>query len=456
MGPRARILIVDDEALKRSALEDKLRAAGYSVVTAANPLQAGQELAISVFDVIVTDLRMPGQDGLSFLRDVKKQNPAQAAIVMTAYGTVATAVEAMKIGAFDYLQKPFSIEELLLKLDKCLKYERLSSENEALRHQLALPRIEGKIVGQSEPMREVLRRIHAIAGTEATVLIEGESGTGKELVARILHENSFRAHGPFVAIACAALPKDLIESELFGHEAGAFTGATKRRIGRFELAQNGTLFLDDVDDIPLEMQVKLVRVLQERACERIGGEGPIPINIRLIAATKRSLPAMVATGSFREDLFYRLKVVPLKLPPLRERLDDIPALVEHFLEKLISRSDRARMTISPGALAKLKQHSWPGNVRELEHVMEMIVALATGDCVEAEAVPELSTSSEPSALFSMHLSGIDHIDISKVLDDMEGRLIQWALANSEGNMAKAAEMLGLPRSTLQYKIRKKS
>lgn len=452
---RARILIVEDEPIKRSVLEDELEAVGYSVVTAANPLEAGQELAKSTFEVVVTDLRMPGQDGLSFLREIKRQRPKQAAIVMTAYGTIETAVEAMKIGAFDYLQKPFSTEELILKLDKLLQYERLASENEALRHQLALPRIESKIVGLSKPMRDVLQRIHAVAGTEATVLIEGESGTGKELIARTLHEGSSRASGPFVAVACAALPKELVESELFGHEHGAFTGATKRRIGRFELAHGGTLFLDDVDDIPLDIQVKLIRVLQERSCERIGGERPIPVNVRLIAATKRPLSAMVATGKFREDLFYRLNVVPLRVPPLRERVEDIPLLVDHFLEKFAIKSNREQLTFSPEALAKLQRLPWPGNVRELEHKVEMMVALAKGNRLEAADVSELATPKESSDLLTLRMSGVEHVDIGSVLEDLEARLIQWALERAEGNLAKAAEILSLPRSTLQYKINKR-
>ncbi len=453
---RARILIVDDEPTKRMVLEEELGAVGYTVVTVPNPLEAAKELAKSAFEVIVTDIRMPGQDGLSFLREIKKQHPNQAAIVMTAYGSIDTAIEAMKLGAFDYLQKPFSTEELILKLDKLLQYERLASENEALRQELALPRIESKIVGQSKPMLEVLQRIHAIAGTEATVLIEGESGTGKELIARTLHETSFRASGPFVAVACAALPKDLVESELFGHEVGSFTGATKRRIGRFEMAHGGTLFLDDVDDIPLEIQVKLVRVLQERVFERVGGERPIPVNIRLIAATKRPLSTMVAAGNFREDLFYRLSVVPLKVPPLRERAEDIPLLVEHFLDNLAARSSRGRLSFSPEAVAKLQRQSWPGNVRELEHRVEMIVALAKGGRVEAIEVPDQDIPKESGDLISLKMSGVEHVDIASVVEDLEARLIRWALEKSEGNLAKAAEMLGIPRSTLQYKINRRA
>jgi DNA-binding NtrC family response regulator len=259
-----------------------------------------------------------------------------------------------------------------------------------------------------------------------------------------------------VAIACAALPKDLVESELFGHEPGAFTGATKRRIGRFELAHGGTLFLDDADDIPLEIQVKLVRVLQERVCERIGGERPIPVNIRLIAATKRSLSAMVATGDFREDLFYRLNVVPLRVPPLRERTEDIPLLVDHFLEKLAIKNNRKRVTFSPEALAKLQKLPWPGNVRELEHKVEMMVALAKGDRVEEAEVPDLAAPKESGALISLKMSGVNRVDMGSVLEDLESRLVHWAMEKAEGNLARAAEMLGIPRSTLQYKISKRS
>ena len=316
---KTKILIVDDEPLKRSILEDELSEAGYVVATAANPLEAEPLLAKDSFDVILTDLRMPGQDGLAFLGELKQRWPRQAVIVMTAYGTVETAVEAMKLGAFDFLQKPFSTEELLLKLDMLFRYEQLASENEELRRQLAPQLEQTRLVGNSEATRTVLARIHAVAGSDTTVLIDGESGTGKELAARMIHSTSWRASGPFVAVSCAALPEGLVEAELFGHETGAFTGATRQRIGRIELAHGGTLFLDDVEDIPLEVQVKLLRVLQERSLERVGGEQVIRVNIRVIAATKRSLPAMVAAGQFRADLFYRLNVIPLHLPPLRER-----------------------------------------------------------------------------------------------------------------------------------------
>ncbi len=450
---RANILIVDDELIKRSVLEDELTAAGYSVTTAGNTLEAEPALAETFFDVVLTDLRMPGQDGLSFLGELKARRADQAVIVMTAYGTVQTAVEAMKLGAFDYIQKPFTTEELLLKLDKLLQYEQLARENETLRQQLSRGG-ETRIVGQSEAIRKALARIHAVAGADTTVLVQGESGTGKELAARVIHETSFRSSGPFVAVSCAALPKELVETELFGHEAGAFTGATRRRIGRVELAHGGTLFLDDVDDMPLDVQVKLVRVLQERAFERVGAERPTSVNIRVIGATKRVLSAMVAAGQFREDLFYRLNVVPLHMPPLRERLEDIPLLVEHFLEKIAVKLNRGPLTISPKALARLQAYSWPGNVRELEHVLERMVALGQRSELTEGDVPELEAPADATRLVSVSLDQADSIDMAAVLAEVEARMVRWALRLSDGNLARAAERLGIPRSTLQYKVGK--
>jgi len=456
MAARARVLIVDDEPIKRSIMEDELQAAGYRVATAENPLQAEGELAKGFFDVVVTDLRMPGQDGLSFLRDLKRRRPDQAVIVMTAYGTVETAVGAMKLGAFDYLQKPFATEELLLKIDKLLQYSRLASENEALRRQLLTPREHCRIIGRSEAIRKVLALVHAVAGTDSTVLIEGESGTGKELVARMIHETSPRAGGPFVAVSCAALPRELVETELFGHEAGAFTGASRRRIGRFELAHGGTIFLDDVDDIPVEVQVKLVRALQERTFERVGGEEPVYSNARVISATKRSIAMLAAAGSFREDLFYRLNVVPIHVPPLRERKEDIPLLVEHFLQGLAVRLNRGGLSIAPAALRKLQDYHWPGNVRELEHVLERMATLSRDGALGVDDLPELPAASPAASVATLSLSALSRVDLAAVLDDVEGRLVRWALERARGNLARAAEILSIPRSTLQYKVTKLS
>ncbi len=432
-----KILIVDDERIKRSILEDELQAAGYQVTTAENPLQAGPALAETSFDVILTDLRMPGQDGLSFLHELKQQRPDQQVIVMTAYRTVETAVEAMRPGAFDYLQKPFSTEELLIKLDKLVKYEHLAEENEALRSQLSLPATTSKIVGRTEAMRRVLSRIHAIAQIDSTVLIQGESGTGKELVARMIHETSHRASGPLIALSCAALPTDLMETELLGHEPGAFTGASRRRIGRFELAHGGTLFLDDVDDIPLPVQVKLVRVLQERTFERVGGQEVIRVNVRVIASTKKDLKTMVAKGAFREDLYYRLNVVPVEIPPLRDRLGDVPCLVEHFLERLAVRMNRGRLTMSPGAMARLQSYHWPGNVRQLEHLLEQMIALGGKDAFDEEDIPQLPLAKEPDRLVSVSLENAGRVDMDSVLNEVEARLVRWALGRAGANLARA-------------------
>ncbi|OGV73542.1 MAG: hypothetical protein A3K19_16855 [Lentisphaerae bacterium RIFOXYB12_FULL_65_16] len=452
---KTKILIVDDEQIKRTILEDELQDAGYAVTTAANPLAAAPFLAKTAFDVILTDLRMPGQDGLSFLRDLKQQNPEQPVMVMTAYGTVATAIEAMKLGAWDYLQKPFATEELLIKLDKLLRYERLTDENQILRQQLArtspTPNI---IVGASPVIRTMLDRVRILAGLDTTVLVEGESGTGKELVARTIHETSLRASGPFVAVSCAALPRELIESELFGHEAGAFTGATKRRLGRFECAHGGTIFLDDVDDIPLETQVKLLRVLQERIVDRVGSEQGVRTNVRVIAATKSSLADLVAARKFRDDLYYRLSVVPIHIPPLRERREDIPLLVQYFLERLALTMNRGPLSITPDALATLQAHDWPGNVRELEHIVERMIALCPNDEFTERDVPPLRPSVQIKEHISLALEGVETIDMAAVLAETEERLVKWAVERANGNLARAAEMLRMPRSTLQYKVNK--
>ncbi|MDP2983478.1 MAG: sigma-54 dependent transcriptional regulator [Candidatus Latescibacter sp.] len=448
------ILIVDDEPIKRSILEEELREAGYSAVAVSNPLEAEPHLKKTNFDVILTDLCMPGQDGISFLKEVKEHNPEQQVLVMTAYGTVETAVDAMKLGAFDYLQKPFSTEELLLKLDRLRKYIHLENENEILRQQLRTGREETSFVGDSEPIRTILARIHAISGTDTTVLIEGESGTGKELVARIIHETSFRASAPFIPVSCAVLPRELVEAELFGYEPGAFTGAVRRRLGRFELAHGGTIFLDDIDDVPLDIQVKLLRVLQERSLERVGGTGSVRVNVRVIAATKRSLAALVKAGAFREDLYYRLNVVPLSIPPLRGRAGDIPILVNYFLKRLVFKLNRGHLTITPAALEKLEHYNWPGNVRELEHILERTVIFSTGNELDVHDIPELLSPYAPEGPVSISFIGIQSLNLEQTIFDMENRIINWALSSSNGNLSQAAEILGIPRSSLQYKLSK--
>ena len=311
MSYKARLLLLDDEPIKRVVMEDQLREKGFMVDAYDNPLDAEDALTNNTYDVILTDIRMPGLDGISFLKEIKNKNPNQAVIIMTAFGTVETAIEAMKLGAYDYLQKPFSTEELILKLDRLLNYRNIVEENQALRKQLGHDKAETKLIGKSTAIKEVLSKIHILASVDSNVLIHGDSGTGKESVARLIHESSVRSKGSFIAVSCASLPRELIEAELFGYEQGAFTGAGRQHTGRFELANGGTIFLDDVDDIPLELQVKLLRVIQERKLERIGGEVTLSINFRLIAASKKNLSSLVEDGQFREDLYFRLNIVPL-------------------------------------------------------------------------------------------------------------------------------------------------
>jgi DNA-binding NtrC family response regulator len=450
-----RLLVIDDEPLKRSVLSDGLSQAGYHVTCAANAMEATQVLSQADFNVVITDLRMPGKDGLTLVREIRERKPHQPVIVMTAYGTVETAVEAMKLGAFDFLQKPFATEELLLKLDKLIQFEKLASENKALRKRLNHPKAEQRIIGRSEGMRQIMSRIHTVAQTEATVLIEGESGTGKELIANEIHLTSPRCGGPFVPVSCAALPRDLIESELFGYEPGAFTGATQTRLGRFEMASGGTLFLDDIDDVPLEVQVKLVRVLQERSVERIGGQSPIRVDVRILVATKKPLATLVAAGEFREDLYYRLNVVPLKIPPLHHRTSDIPLLVKYFLDKFAVRMNRKNLTILPAAVEHLQAYAWPGNVRELEHAMERIVALTSQDVIGPDdVIPLMPQQDQCNPVFHLTLDGLEQVDMNALIEDMEQQILVWALAKTDGNLAQTSQMLGIPRSTLQYKVQK--
>ena len=450
-----KILLVDDEPIKRSVMEDELREAGYLTTVAANPIEAAPLMDQDDFDVVLTDLRMPGQDGLAFLEQIHERHEAVAVIVMTAYGTVESAVEAMRLGAYDYLEKPFATEELLLKLEQLRQQQRQASPAPPASPRMVAKGGQTQIIGQSKPVRQVLAQIHAIAGIDTTVLLHGESGTGKELVARTIHESSHRAGGPMVSISCASMPASLLEAELFGYERGAFTGATRQRLGRFELANGGTLLLDDVDDFPLEAQVKLLRVLQEQVFERIGGEKSIRTNVRVIAATKKDLSVLATTGQFREDLYYRLNVVPLDLPPLRDRREDIPLLVDHFLKKIALKLNRNRLSMSAKAQTILREYPWPGNVRQLENYIERMVALSRSDELGERDVPPLEPVENGSRdVLAVDLSAADKVDLAETLKDVEGRLVNWALGRANNNLMRAAQMLGVPRSTLQYKVEK--
>ena len=453
MSFRGRLLIVDDEPLKQAVMQEHLSQEGFIVDTHNNPLDAEKAVSNTYYDVILTDIRMPGLDGISFLRNIKEKNPNQAVIVMTAFGTIETAIEAMKQGAYDYLQKPFSTEELILKLDRLMNHKKIVEENQALRKQLGHDKAETKMIGKSTAIRNILSKIHTLASVDSNVLIHGESGTGKECVARLIHESSSRNSGSFIVVSCASLPAELIEAELFGHEPGAFTGANKQRIGRFELANGGTLFLDDVDDISLDLQVKLLRVIQEHKLERIGGEETINVNFRLISAGKKDLALLVEQGKFREDLYFRLNIVPVYLPLLRHRREDIPLLCEYFMNRIALRLNRPEPHIDQEVIAKFMGYTWPGNVRELENIIERMLVLSKDSHIKMDLLPEEFFESDTSAV-TIQTDYLDQIDLHKTIAELEGQLVRWALAKTDGNLAKAASLLNIPRSSLQYKISK--
>jgi DNA-binding NtrC family response regulator len=453
MSCKVRLLIIDDEPIKRLVMEDQLREEGFTVDAYDNPLDADKALSSNSYDVILTDIRMPGLDGISFLKNIKEKNPNQAVIVMTAFGTVETAIEAMKQGAYDYLQKPFSTEELILKLDRLINHKQLVEENQKLRQQLGHDRAETRLIGRSAAIRDVLSKIHTLASVDSNVLIYGDSGTGKECVARLIHETGSRGTGPFVAVSCASLPAELIEAELFGHEPGAFTGANRQRIGRFELANGGTLFLDDVDDIPLDLQVKLLRVIQEHKLERIGGEATISVNFRLITASKRNLAMLVAEEKFREDLYFRLNIVPVYLPPLRQRREDIPLLCEYFTNRFATRLNLPNPRIDQEVMAKLISYSWPGNVRELENIIERMLVLSKDTQIRVDMLPVEFFEPSVSAV-TVRTEHLEQTNLRETLVNIEDQLVRWALMKADGNLAKAASLLNIPRSSLQYKMSK--
>ena len=381
---RRRVLVVDDEENIRALIRQILEREGFQVETASDGPSALKKATGEEFDLILLDVRIPQLDGMSVLREIRAADPDAVVMIITGYGSIEQALEAVRLGAYDYVPKPFKRDELLLRIRRALDYHALQEENRKLHEELRQTfKFEG-IIGTSPKMQEALRIAAAVAPTDATVLIYGETGTGKEILARSIHYQSHRAQGPFVAINCGAIPETLLETELFGHEKGAFTGAHTSRIGKFEAADGGTVFLDEVGDMSQAMQVKLLRVLQEKAIERVGGVRPIKVNVRVIAATNRDLRAAIREGSFREDLFYRLSVVPIHLPPLRERPEDIPILAQHFLERFNERYRKRIRGFTPQAIRKLRRHLWPGNVRELEYAIERAVILAQGEEITAQ------------------------------------------------------------------------
>jgi len=432
----------------RRLLELDLSEAGYQTFSSADAEKGLDLLRREQIDLVLTDLKLPGLGGLEFLQAAKRLNGALPVVVMTAYGSVETAVEAMKAGASDYVLKPFALAEMRLVVQKELDVRHLREENRNLREALGRHYNHPNVVARSAKMQEVLALVERVAATPSTVLIGGESGVGKDLIAHLIHQRSSRSCGPFVKINSTAIPENLLESELFGYEKGAFTGATASKPGKFELADKGTLFLDEIGDVPPVTQVKLLRVLQEREFERLGGTRTIKVDVRLIAATNRDLRAALEQGTFREDLYYRLNVVPIDIPPLREHKEDIPDLANLFLIRLGQQSQKKLEGIKPEALRKLMDFHWPGNVRELENIVERACALAPGPFIEA------------SDIQIDHVAGRNHsgqlplLPEGKTLDQWEDELIREAYRRANGNKSEAARMLGLSRNALRYRLEK--
>jgi len=462
----SRILIVDDNETLGSGLVLMLGRMGHDSTAVLNGPDGLKHLQGQACDLVITDYRMDEMDGMQVLEEVKRLWPETDVIIMTAYGTIEIAVEAMKKGATDFVTKPFPHEVLRIKVDKVLEYrksrlerERLGEENRYLREEIGGRYNFGEIVGGSVAMLDVLSVVRKVAASDSSVLIYGESGTGKELVARAVHYQSNRHEGPFVKVNCGALPHELVESELFGHEKGSFTGAVRQKKGKFELAEGGTIFLDEVGDIPLETQVKLLRVLQERQYDRVGGEQTLDVDVRVVAATNRQLREMVATGLFREDLFYRLEVIPLHLPPLRERKEDVPLLVGHFMEKKCGEMNIPLKRLNEEALASFANYPWPGNVRELENVIERTIVLADGDTIGIQDVPltfDESVLREPSTVSARaeNSSGSESLLLNERMDQMERDMIVRAMENAGHVKTRAAELLGIKTSALYYKLDK--
>ncbi|MBT4502275.1 MAG: sigma-54-dependent Fis family transcriptional regulator [Gemmatimonadetes bacterium] len=447
----AKILIVDDEVSHRAMLRATLTAEGYETVEADDGDVAVQTVEAEACDLVLLDLKMPRVDGIEALRQIKLLNPVLPVLIMTANASVDTAVEALKVGAYDYLTKPLDIDEMLLSIERTLEHFELKAENRTLKEQLQQRVGFEQIIGRSKPMRNLFEVLELAAPTDATILITGESGTGKEMVARAIHGASLRREGFFVAVNCVAIPRDLLESELFGHERGSFTGATQRRIGKFEQAQGGTIFLDEIGDMPGELQAKLLRVLQERSIERLGGDRPIEVDVRIVAATHRDLELRVKEGGFREDLYFRLSVVPVQLPALRERREDIPALAEHFLTVFCEKNQRMLRGFSPRAMDQLVHYGWPGNVRELENAIERAVILCRGEYVEAECLPRAVQESRGEV--EVEAVGEIGVQAGYSLGEMEKELILKTLEQTGGNRTEAAKMLGISRQTLQNRLR---
>jgi len=457
----ANVLVVDDDAGHLSMLRTVLTGWGYGVAGAGDGAEAVAMVREKPFDAVLLDVRMAGMGGMEALARIKEYNPAVPVLIMTAYSSVETAVSALKSGAYDYLTKPLDLDVLRLTLERALDHVRLARENATLRHKLGPGAGGPEIIGKSAPMRELFSMIAMVAPTEATVLVAGESGTGKELVAKALHAGSPRASGPLVAVNCAALTETLLESELFGHEKGAFTGAERRREGRFMAANKGSIFLDEIGEIAPAIQAKLLRVIQEREIQRVGGDRPVGVDVRILAATNRDLKTEVEAGRFREDLYYRLNVVMLTVPPLRERLQDIPLLAQHFLARFAEKNRKRLKGFTPAAMDHLLRCPWPGNVRELENAVERAVILSVGEYVGERELPlwEMRDTDRrshglgnaaPGEAGQPDLAGLTGMP----LDDVEREVILATLRDTGGNKSEAARVLGITRATLHKKLKK--
>ncbi len=453
-----RILIVDDEKIKRITLADDLSAEGHEVVTAADGEEAWTQLQTAQFDVVVSDLKMPRLDGIDLLKRIKQGPMADMAVIMmTAYGSIPVAVEAMRLGAFDFVTKPFRNEDLFPLLARLDRSTRPPGEAASPDGEADTPNLEQMVVGRSPGMIRVRQMIDVCSRTEANVLLLGETGCGKDLISRAIHDLSHRRSAPYVKVGCTLFPENLIESELYGHEKGSFTGAEQRRKGRFEMAENGTLYLDDVDDIPLDQQSKLLRAIEEKIYERVGGTTPIKANVRIIASTKRNLLEKIGEGSFRQDLYYRLDVLRIVVPPLRERMEDLPLLAEHLLKEI---AGECVCDIEPGALDRLLQHNWPGNVRELTHALERAYLIGSGHITAELLENEMSGIAGPAAqagtMYSWSAGSKTALagDFQAAMDQTERDLLERALRTAGGNKTAAAAALGMKASTFRDKLAK--
>ncbi|MDD3620407.1 MAG: sigma-54 dependent transcriptional regulator, partial [Desulfobulbaceae bacterium] len=444
------ILVVDDDKGHLSMLRTILSGWGYEVTGAADGADAIAAVHEHPFDGILMDVRMANIGGIEALHRIKEYNPAIPVIIMTAYSSVDTAVEAMKLGAYDYLVKPLNFDELRFTLERALEHMALAGEVRALKQQVSSDAVLGSIIGTSKAMAHLISQVRTVSSTEATVLITGESGTGKELIARAIHANSPRREGRLVTVNCAALTDTLLEAELFGHEKGAFTGADRKRDGLFMQARKGSIFLDEVGEIPLHMQAKLLRAIQEREIQRVGSDAPIKVDVRIIAATNRELLEDVRTGRFREDLYYRLNVINLRVPSLRERQEDIPLLAQHFLHRFADRNRKTLKGFTPGAMDLLVRYAWPGNVRELENAVERAVIMSLGDYVAERELPPAVAAHDNEAGGEIPAAGMAGLP----LEEVEKAAIVQTLRETGGNKSEASRILGITRTTLNNKIRK--